>query len=92
MQEWNNSGTPIPAIGEAQVLLGTPLVGWGGTIETPPAPPVVTEQPTVTAEAAAQPQENGNPRARMTMSCSSRWKCTQPQKMALLASSMPQLP
>jgi hypothetical protein len=61
MQEWTNSGTPVPAIGEAQVLLGTPLVGWGGTIEAPPAPPVVTDQPTATAEAAAQPQENGNP-------------------------------
>jgi hypothetical protein len=55
MQEWTNSGTPISAIGEAQVLLGTPLVGWGGNIETPPAPPVVTEQPTVIPEAAAQP-------------------------------------
>jgi hypothetical protein len=53
MQEWINSGTLIPAIGEAQVLLWTPLVGWGGTIETPPAPPVVTEQPTATTEAAA---------------------------------------
>jgi hypothetical protein len=61
MQKWTNSGTPIPSIGEAQVLLGTPLVGWGGTIETPSAPPVVTEQPTATAEAAAQPQQNGNP-------------------------------
>jgi hypothetical protein len=61
MQEWTNSGTPVPAIGEAQVLLGTPLVGWGGTIEVPPAPPAVTEPPTATAEAAAQPQENGNP-------------------------------
>jgi hypothetical protein len=61
MQEWTNSGTPVPAIGEAQVLLGTPLVGWGGTIEVPPAPPVATEPPTTTAEAAAQPQENGNP-------------------------------
>jgi hypothetical protein len=63
MQEWTNSGTPVPAIGEAQVLLGTPLVGWEGTIETPPASPVVTEQPTMTTveEAAAQPQENGNP-------------------------------
>jgi hypothetical protein len=62
MQEWTNSGTPVPAIGEAQVLLRTPLVGWGGTIETPPAPPAVTEQPTETAveETAAQPQENGN--------------------------------
>jgi hypothetical protein len=61
MQEWTNSGTPVLAIGEAQVLLGTPLVGWGGTIETPPAPPVVTKQPTMTAEAATQPQENENP-------------------------------
>jgi hypothetical protein len=61
MQEWTNSGTPVPAIGEAQVLLGTPFVGWGGTIEVPPAPPVATEPPTTTAEAATQPQENGNP-------------------------------
>jgi hypothetical protein len=61
IQEWTNSGTPVPAIGEAQVLLGTPLVGWEETIEAPPAPMVVTEQPMATAEAAAQPQENGNP-------------------------------
>jgi hypothetical protein len=61
MQEWTNSGTPVPAIGEAKVLLGTPLVGWGGTIKAPPAPLVVTEPPIATAEAAAQPQENGNP-------------------------------
>jgi hypothetical protein len=61
MQKWTNSGIPVSAIGEAQVLLGTPLVGWGGTIETLPAPPTVTEQPAATAEAAAQPQENGNP-------------------------------
>jgi hypothetical protein len=61
MQEWTSSGTPVLAIGEAQVLLGTPLVGWGGTIEAPPAPPVVTEQPAATTEAAAQPQENGSP-------------------------------
>jgi predicted butyrate kinase (DUF1464 family) len=53
MQEWTDGGTPVPAIGEAQVLLGTPLVGWGGTIEALPAPPVVTEPPTTTAEAAA---------------------------------------
>jgi hypothetical protein len=61
MQEWTNSGTPVLAIGEAQVLLGTPLVGWGGTIEAPPSPLVVTEQPTATAEASAQPRENGSP-------------------------------
>jgi hypothetical protein len=32
MQEWTNRGTAVPAIGETQVLLGTPLVGWGGII------------------------------------------------------------
>jgi hypothetical protein len=53
MQEWTNSGTPVPAIEESQVLLGTPLVGWGGTIEAPPAPSVVTEQPAATAKVAA---------------------------------------
>jgi hypothetical protein len=62
MQEWTNSGTPVPAIGEAQVLLGTPLVGLRGTIEAPSAPLVVTEQPTATTEAATQPQENGSPK------------------------------
>jgi hypothetical protein len=61
MQEWTNSETPVPAIGEAQVLLGTPLVGWGETIEAPPAPPVITEPPAATTEVAAQPQGNGNP-------------------------------
>jgi hypothetical protein len=60
MQEWTNNGTPVPAIGEAQVLLGTPLVGWRGTIEALPAPPVVTEPPAATTEVAAQPQGNGN--------------------------------
>jgi hypothetical protein len=64
MQEWTNSRTPILAIGEAQVLLGTPHVGWRGTIEAPPAPLVVTEQPTATTEAAAQPRENGNPEGK----------------------------
>ena len=29
MQEWIGSGTPVPAIGEAQVLIGTPVIGWG---------------------------------------------------------------
>jgi hypothetical protein len=48
MQEWTNRRTPVTAIGEAQVLLGTPLVGWGGTIEAPPAPPIVTEPPAAT--------------------------------------------
>jgi hypothetical protein len=63
MQEWTNSRTPVLAIGEAQILLGTPLVGWGGTIEAPPAPSVVTEQPAGTVEVGAQPQRNGNDEA-----------------------------
>ena len=28
MQEWTKSGTPVPAIGETHVLLGTPIIGW----------------------------------------------------------------
>jgi hypothetical protein len=39
MQEWTNSGTPIPAIGETQVLIGTPITGWGGLLRTPQASP-----------------------------------------------------
>jgi hypothetical protein len=27
MQEWTRSGTPVPAIGENHVLLGTPIIG-----------------------------------------------------------------
>jgi hypothetical protein len=38
MQEWTISGTPIPAIGETQVLIGTPIIGWGGLFGTPQAP------------------------------------------------------
>jgi hypothetical protein len=72
MQEWTNSRTPVPAIGEAQVQLGTPLVGWGGTIEALPAPPMATEQPAATAEVAAQPQGNGNPKGETTTNCSFR--------------------
>jgi hypothetical protein len=29
MQEWTQSGTPVPAIGEDHILLGTPVIGWG---------------------------------------------------------------
>jgi hypothetical protein len=94
MQEWTNSGTPVPAIGEAQVLLGTPLVGWGGTIEAPPQhhrwSPNNQWRP---RKLQHSPKRMETPRARMTMSCSFRWKCTQPRKMmALLASSIPLLP
>jgi hypothetical protein len=43
MQEWTSSGTPVPAIGETQVLIGTPIIGWGGLFGTPQAPPVGAE-------------------------------------------------
>jgi hypothetical protein len=44
MQEWTSSGTPVPAIGETQVLIGTPIIGWGGLFEE---------------GAVEQPRENG---------------------------------
>jgi hypothetical protein len=51
-----------PLSGSPYWSFRTPLVGWVGTIEIPPATSAVTEQPTTTAaeEAASQPQENGN--------------------------------
>ena len=57
-QKW----TPVPAIGEDQVLLGTPVIGWGPLVITPQAPLENPEGSTATAarEAAAQPLENGN--------------------------------
>jgi hypothetical protein len=93
MQEWTNSGTPVPTIAEAQVLLGTPLVGWGGTIETPPTPPAVTnnQQRPQQRKLRHNPKRMETPRVRMTMSYSFHWKCTQHQKMARLASSIPPL-
>ena len=62
MQEWTRSGTPVPAIGEDHVLLGTPVIGWGPLVITPQAPPENPEGSTAVGEgeAAAQPQENGN--------------------------------
>ena len=62
-QEWTRSGTPVPAIGEDRVLLGTPVIGWGTLFESPQAP---TENPgrsntATTREATTQPLENGNP-------------------------------
>jgi hypothetical protein len=92
MQEWTNSGTPVPAIGEAQVFLGTPLVGWGGTIETPPAPPVVTEPPAATAEVTAQPQGNGNPEGEDDDELLISLEVHSTRKKALPASSIPLLP
>ena len=54
--------TPVPAIGEDQVLLGTPIIGWGPLVITPQAPPENPERSTAAEEreAATQPLENGN--------------------------------
>ena len=62
MQEWTNSGTPVPAIGEDHVLLGTPVLGWGPLVGNPLAPPENPGRSTAAAasEATAQPQENGD--------------------------------
>ena len=62
MQEWTRSGTPVPAIGEDHVLLGTPVIGWGPLVITPQAPPENPEGSTAAGEgeATAQPQENGD--------------------------------
>ena len=62
MQEWTRSGTPVPAIGEDHVLLGTPVIGWRPLLGTPQAPPKNPEGSTaaVEREAAAQPLENEN--------------------------------
>ncbi|PUZ51041.1 hypothetical protein GQ55_6G134900 [Panicum hallii var. hallii] len=61
MQESTSSGTPVPAIGETQVLIGTPIIGWGGLFGTPQAPPEGAERSAAAAEEGAveQPQENG---------------------------------
>ena len=60
MQEWTRSRTPVPAIGEDHILLGTNVIGWGPLLGNPQAPPENPEGPTadVEREAAAQPQEN----------------------------------
>ena len=62
MQEWTRSGTPVPAIGEDHVLLGTPVIGWGPLVITPQAPPENPEGSTTAdeGEATMQPRENGN--------------------------------
>ena len=62
MREWTRSGTPVPAIGEDHVLLGTPIIGWGPLLRTTHAPPEDPERSTaaVEREAAAQHQENEN--------------------------------
>ena len=62
MQEWTRSGTPVSAIGEDHVLLGTPVIGWGPLVITPQAPPENPEGSTAVdeGEAATQPRENEN--------------------------------
>jgi len=62
MLEWTRSGTPVPAIGEDHVLLGTPVFGWGPLVGNPLAPPENPGRSTAAAarEATAQPQENGD--------------------------------
>jgi hypothetical protein len=61
MQEWTSSGTPIPAIGETQVLIGTPITGWGGLFRTPQASPEGAGRTAAAVEGGAveQPRENG---------------------------------
>ena len=63
MQEWTRSGTPVPAIGEDHILLGTPIIGWRPLLGTPQAPLENPERSTATdeGEAATQPRcsENG---------------------------------
>ena len=54
MQDWTNSGTPIPAIGETQVLLGTPIIGWGELVGAPQAPPEGAERTAAAAEGTAE--------------------------------------
>ena len=62
MQEWTRIGTPVLTIGEDQILLGTPVIGWGPLVITPQAPPENPEGSTAVGEreAATQPLENGN--------------------------------
>ena len=62
MLEWTRSGTPVPAIGEDHILLGTPVIGWGPLLGNPQAPPENPERSTAAdeGEAATQPLANGN--------------------------------
>ena len=58
MQEWARSGTPVLAIGEDNVLLRTPVIGWGPLVGNPQAPPGNPGRST--AAATTQPRENGD--------------------------------
>jgi hypothetical protein len=63
MQDWTQSGTPVPAIGEDHVLLGTPIIGWGSLFGSTRAPPENPGSSAATDEgdAAMQPLTDGNP-------------------------------
>jgi hypothetical protein len=63
MQDWTRSGTPVPAIGEDHVLLGTPVIGWGPLFGNSQAPPENPESSAAAVEgdAATQPLTDGNP-------------------------------
>jgi hypothetical protein len=63
MQDWTQSGTPVPAIGEDHVLLGTPVIGWGSLFGSARAPPENPESSAAADEgdAAMQPLTDGNP-------------------------------
>ncbi|PVH34114.1 hypothetical protein PAHAL_8G147000 [Panicum hallii] len=63
MQDWTQSGMPVPAIGEDHVLLGTPIIGWGplfGNTQAPPGNPE-SSAAAVERDAQAQPLAGGNP-------------------------------
>ena len=62
LQENTRSGTPVLAIGEDHVLLGTPVIGRGPLVITPQAPPENPEGSTAVGEREAdtRPLENGN--------------------------------
>jgi hypothetical protein len=63
MQEWTRSGTPVPAIREDHVLLGTPVIGWGPLFGNSRAPSENPESPATAVErdGVAQSLANGNP-------------------------------
>jgi hypothetical protein len=63
MQEWTQSETSVPAIGEDHVLLGTPVIGWRPLFGNTQAPPENPESPAAAVErdAAVQPLTDGNP-------------------------------
>jgi hypothetical protein len=63
MQNWTRSGTPVPAIGEDHVLLGTPIIGWGPLFGNSQAPLENPERAATATEGdgVAQPSVDRNP-------------------------------